>query len=100
MDIKKLNQAREKLNILVDYYMEKDTGLIEISEDNIYMKFAIGNQDYVAFSLDSDNDIEIDMTFARVEIIDDKNVLKNIAEEDELEEVISVFNKILSFIED
>ena len=96
----KLVKARKQLDSLVNLYVEKDNTIVMIPKDNIYMNFSVGNQDYVAFSNDLDSEDEINMMFAQADVFDGDRILRNIDSDEEYEEVVSVFNKILSFMED
>ncbi len=67
--------------------------MIDISDDKIYMEFSINSQNYVAFS--DDNDEEIDMMFAKVMYEDGVKLLKSIKNKLEYKRVVSEFAKRL-----
>ena len=71
---------------------EDDNALITIPEDNIYMEFEIGEQSYIAFSEQSSDEEELDMMFAKVDMIDGMKIIRNIEDDAEYERVVKEFN--------
>lgn len=105
VDIEKLrNELKNKIDEILDSYIsennEEDNTLAEIPEENIYMEFDINNQDYIAFSEDSEENEELNMMFAKVDIIYGNKILRNIETSEEYESVLNEFNRRLVLIED
>ena len=85
---------REKIRKdFIDKVIINDNSIVEIPEDNVYMEFVLNDQTYIAFSEGNDEDEEVKMLFAKVEMMDGKKILRNIETEEELDTVLNEFYK-------
>lgn len=99
VDIEKLrNELKNKVDEIIDSYIYTNNTVIEIPEEKIYMKFNINGQNYIAFTEDPKEKEEMEMIFAKVDFVDGNKILRNIETADELEIVITEFNKRLELI--
>lgn len=74
-----------------------DNMVFEIPEEKIYMSFKLGEQEYIAFS-ENDEDEEIEMMFAKIDYIDGLRIMRNIETVDEYEKVVVEFDSRLKLI--
>ena len=99
IDVEKLrNELKNKVDEIIDSYISIDNAVLEIPEQNIYMEFNINNHNYIAFTEDEENVEEIEMMFAKVDLIDGNKILRNIETKEEYETVINEFNRRLELI--
>lgn len=99
IDIEKLrNELKSKVDEIIDSYISTDNAILEILDQNIYMEFIINNQNYIAFTEDSNETEEMEMMFAKVDFIDGNKILRNIETAEEYEIVINEFNRRLELI--
>ena len=77
----------------------EDNELIDIPNENIFMDIVINNNRYVAFT-DNPNNEQLDMLFARVEIINGEEVLVSIDDTKEYEMVSNEFYTNIVKMED
>lgn len=97
VDNEKFNFSDKVFNV-TDGYGQDDNALIDIPEDKIYMELVIDNQNYIAFTENSDNDEEIEIMFAKVDFINGNEIVRSINNADEYENVIKEFNKRLEIM--
>ena len=101
IDIEKLrNELKDKIDEIIDSYIYQDNTLLKIPNENIYMEFNINNHNYIAFTEDSNETEELEMMFAKVELIEGKEILRSIETAEEYEHVINEFNRRLALIKD
>jgi len=94
IDIEKLrNELKNKVDEIIDLYINDDNEIIQIPQDKIYMEFDINNQSYIAFTEDSEEVEEMEMLFAKVDLLEGNRILRNIETEEEYTAVINEFNK-------
>ena len=100
-DMKKLREElKNKIDEVIDKYVSDDSKLLEIPDDNIYMEFELNGQSYIAFTESSKQDLEFDMNFAKVNIIDGRRILRNIEDKVEFQRGIDEFSRRLRIIAD
>lgn len=99
IDIEKLrNELKNKVDEIIDTYIYSDNAVLEIPEQNIYMEFNINNHNYIAFTENSKDTEEMEMMFAKVDLIDGNKILRNIESAEEYETVINEFNRRLELV--
>jgi len=99
VDIEKLrSELKNKVDEIIDSYISTDNAVLEIPKQKIYMEFNINNHNYIAFTEDEENVEEIEMMFAKVDLIDGNKILRNIETAEEYEAVINEFNRRLEFV--
>jgi len=99
IDIEKLrNELKNKVDEIIDLYINDDNEIIQIPQDKIYMEFDINNQSYIAFTEDSEEVEEMEMLFAKVDLLEGNRILRNIETEEEYTAVINEFNKRLQIV--
>lgn len=97
--IEKVMDTKNKIDQVINLYVEKDNAILEIPEENVYMEFSIGDQDYVAFSESSDDEDEMDMMFAKSDVLANVRVLRSIDVNEEYDDVLTEFSRRLELIE-
>lgn len=99
IDVEKLRiELKTKVDEVIDNYIQNDNSIIDIPEERIYMEFLVNNQNYIAFTENSNETEEIEMMFAKVEFIDGKKILRDICTSEEYENVVNEFKKRLEMV--
>ena len=99
VDIEKLrNELKNKIDEIIDSYISSYNTVIEIPEEKIYMEFNVNNNNYIAFTEDSNDKEEMEMMFAKVDFMDGNKILRNIEKAEEYEIVINEFNRRLELV--
>ena len=93
-------ELKNKIDEIIDKYISDDSSIMNVPEDNIYMEFELDGQNYVAFTEDQETNEELNMMFAKVSLLDESRILRNVEDRIEYEKVVQEFYRRLKYISD
>ena len=75
-----------------------DNSIVEIRPENILFRFHLGDQEYAILGEDIDkvDDDDIVTYFAKINIIDGEQIIRNIESDEEYNRVVSFFDEKMS----
>lgn len=91
------NELKKMIDLTIDKYIEQENAVIEIPIENIFMEFSVGNERYVAFSDESEYVEELNMKFAKVDLVDGIKILRNVTT-NEYSKVLNEFYRRLNLM--